>query len=70
LIADSSHIACIFQREELARISVLARTEESCRGDICYVSKALTPLQTVRYMKHTCPLTKLHMLAICILGLK
>jgi hypothetical protein len=29
----------------------------------CYVSKALTPLQTVRYMKHTCTLTKLHILA-------
>jgi hypothetical protein len=30
---------------------------------ICYVSKALTPLQTVRYMKHTCTLAKFHILA-------
>jgi hypothetical protein len=31
-------------------------------SNICYVSTALTPLQTVRYMKHTCTLTKLHVL--------
>ena len=30
--------------------------------DICYVSPALTPLQTVRYTKRTCTLTKLHIL--------
>ncbi len=38
------------------------RTYTSFQGysaDI-YVSKALTPLQIVRYMKHTCTLTKLH----------
>ena len=43
----------------------------------CYISQALTPLQTVRYMKHTCTLAKLHVLAkkshglsFSILGLK
>ncbi len=33
-------------------------------GDaICYVSPVLTPLQTVRYMKHTCTLAEFHILA-------
>jgi len=32
-------------------------------SDTCYVSPVLTPLQTVRYMKHTCTLTELQILA-------
>ncbi len=32
-------------------------------NDSCYLSPVLTTLKTVRYMKHTCTLTKLHILA-------
>ena len=47
----------------LSVCDIINRSLQSLSSDICYVSPVLTTLKTVRYMKHTCTLTKLHILA-------
>jgi len=39
------------------------RSSDHCA--ICYESKVLAPLKTVRYTKHTCTMAELQIVAIC-----
>ena len=51
--------------EREAMLHVNSKIKLIASRDTCYVSPVLTTLKTIRYMKHTCTLTKLHILARC-----